>query len=337
MGLVHSLSVVAVVALFTGQSPPTPSERPAPSVVKQDPVAAPTKATIPESPSMVSSGTRYWNVIETYLDPESEASRTLRQRRAMRGTVDRSYNFDKIRMLDASFLVLAARSSINRTRYEMRGSTEDVLERKFIENFDLCFQYYPLLADSDEDFEAILDAMRHLKGNKHFRTYLIRRTVPGLEAGSLFASYLQENLAPRRRELQTILQKLIMYREEDPMVASASLDVLVQLPRYDIQQALAADPAVAAWETEQGKPFNPALLRDEDAPSLAYETSNTCNSALRELSTLTRFLIERRNADRINSPYVRERIGDVIRRVCREFPLPDAEEILALLAETDDA
>jgi len=290
-------------------------------------------ATPPPPPTASVSGTRYWSVIETYLSPEGTAARAARYRRRPGGSGDRTFNFDKIRMLDASFLLLAARSSIHRTRSEMRGATEEELARKFVENFDLCLQYYPLQADSDEDFEDILNAIQHLRGSKYLRVYLIRRCTPGLASGSLFASYLQENLKPRRRELMTILQKNIMYKDEDPMVADACMDTLFQLSEGDIARALAADPAVAAFEKETGRTFTPLMLKEEGAPAVSHETRVICDAALREISGTARFLAMRRTPDKCNSPYVRRRMGEQIERVCGAYPLSDKADLMALIAE----
>ncbi len=299
-------------------------------------VANPATGSPEEASSVVSTGTRYWDVIETYLDPESRLFRSASSRGNRNRAGNRVFIFDRIRMLDAPFLLLAARSSIHRTRYESRGATEAAISRKFIQNFDLCLQYYPLLADSDEDLEAILNAIRHLRGNKYFRTYLIRRCVPGLASDSLFALYLQENLAPRRRELKTILQKNLMYKDEDPLVAVTSMDALFQLPRNDIARALAADPAVQAYEKEKGRAFSLLLADEKDAPALSHKTRSLCDTALRDISGTARFLASRRSPEKCASPYVRNQIKAYVERACREYPLSDKKDLLALVADGDD-
>lgn len=285
---------------------------------------------VPEVPSQVAAGPRYWQIISTYIDPEGELGGGGRQYRPGASGRLRHYNFEKIRMLDAEALVLAARASIHFARREMGAVPEAEYQRQVEENFDLCLQYYPVLARENDDFEELVNVIRHLRGNEYFRTYLIRRTVPGLAPDSAFTAFFQEGLRVRRRIVLTELQTVFMYRDESPRVLEASMDALFKAVELALHDALAADPAVQAWESGEGRPFDPRVLAGPEAPALGGEAQAAYRKHMAEFDAIIRFLNKWTVPDNRREPDTREHARKHAERVCDAYALPARDELLAL-------
>lgn len=249
----------------------------------------------------------------------------------------RQLPFEAIAELRARDLVRAANEGLREARHRMRDRPAAEIERQALANIHFCLEYFPLLAQRDEDLQPLLYVMEDPRADPLFRIYLFERMSPGRAPVSLFGDFLQDRV--RREPLATSrIMRTIganLFEPGRPQAAAIAAWYAFELDLFN--RWLRALPEVADHEAATGVAVSPASLRGGQDPTLTDASRAALARRLEVFTGMVDALAPHLDPANNRPPEVQAEVRRTVLRILTDLPLENPAPIRALLESPDAA
>lgn len=278
----------------------------------------------------------YWKHVSEILQREMDQ---IPQRPAgnLRYPPPRRFLFESLEHLQAEDLLRAAREGARAARRSMLNQPPDEVNREVETRIAMVLDFYPVLADDDEDRIRLLDVMSQSNEDAVLRAFLVKRSVPGLTNRSPLADYLQCRPSRELRETRDRLEKIGTDVAEQPAVQVLAIEASFQWLVREYTTALEKDAGVVKFAKSAGIPITPALMLRDDHPKPNTRTATWIAQLTKDAEKMAQGYAAQWSPDRMRSLEVKRAVYRFIDRLCKEIPLENSAAMCALLEKAPEA
>jgi hypothetical protein len=230
------------------------------------------------------------------------------------------------------FLALSAgelREAAQQAAVEARSQNPEAALQAF-ENIALCLEYYPVSAQEEESLLELFAQTEQPMLDPWYRLYLVQRLVPGLVPASLFGDYLQEGARKDYYNLRTRLGRLSNNPREDAEIRAAAMEAFYLLLWNRLGEILAEVPALRQHQQPDGR-VDPGLLK---VSNIRLDTRSARGLAQSQQDFVNAAKVYARAFNPPGQPEsVETKARELLQRIVDNVPLPNPEEVRALIPE----
>lgn len=245
----------------------------------------------------------------------------------------KQFAFEAIQHLNAAHLRRAAIEGARDARKRLEGQAKAEVDRQVEANVLVALQYYPLLAESQDDIDQLLFIIQDPTKDAVMRKVLLERSAPGIVPPSLLGDWLQYNFALRPGAVAEVLGKLIQSTQEHADIQMLAMDILYQMRWNELERLLASDSNVRRHIEESGMPYTLASIKRGERIALSDAVAPQFKGLLGSYVNMAQMFAQLLE-ERMGRPEpVRKHAVEMIQKILREVPLEDPAPVQALLWE----
>ncbi len=244
----------------------------------------------PGAPSDQPVITNYWRHVNAILKAEEARQQPPAQTSNVRYPRPLNFPFDSLKHLRAKDLYRAAKEGIRYARRMNRDKPAEEVDRLVQANIQTALEYYPMLAETDEDVYRLFYVIADLREDEVFRRFILERSVPGMVPESLFNTYLQDGVRWESKKIREILGAVLDAPSESVELTGLVMQVYFRLLYEECRRALEVDEGVVQYAAERGEALSPALLLETGDLELAPQTIAMLDKCRARTKTMVRIL-----------------------------------------------
>ena len=273
----------------------------------------------------------YWSHVQAILRAEEARPKPNRDVQ-LRYPPPRKFAFDAFRHLSTKDLIIAAQQGVISAQKRSGRMTPQEENRQVAANIRDALEYYPLLAENDDDLVNLLHVIENPSSEPGMRIYLIERCATGMAPPNLLSMYLQDHLRTRQRKMQKILLEILSGGATvPPEVQLVAMEALYRFLHDQYMEVLLMDPAVKERAEQTGNAITPRFLREEEGLLSARNTSillTRLNQTFQDVACAYTALL---NPAIPRSAAFKDEVRRQVRRIVEEIPIPNPAIVEELL------
>ena len=327
------LALAALIATFAADDPLTP-----PPPIPNTPAAQIQlyRVTQPEPPQPEAQViVNYWIHINDLINSEKLRRNAMTIRPGGKYVARKTYPFDGFGHLRARDLIRAAQEGIEAARTTTWGKPQEEVDREISKNINTAFEYYPLLAQGDDDVRALYLLVENSRQEDLLRMFLIQNSVKGKAHPSLFGTYFREAVERDPAPLREILQTLVNSPVESPRLLSTAIHALFEILYYEHGVLISKEATLSEFAKQKGVPVSLALLSESGAPPLTGDIARLNEDFEAQWFDIARTLKTYCEPENARTEELTNAAQTHLRRICEEIPLKKREDIRKMLEEVE--